>query len=271
MKDYTMNKNMSLLIYLLIFLSLLSLNKGYAQNIEKSRIDYKQIKSTAILKMKEIKSQYQKSHSAEERNKLIQNSKEFLFTTLTDDIFPAWYGTPWDYNGTSRVPGKGEIACGTFVIYTLQDAGFLIPSNMAKQPSENIIKNLTASSAIKRFSNHPSMKDILKWIYTKEEGLFIVGMDFHVGYIIYNKNKITFCHSNYYKTNQKVIIQNTTEKSPLTDSKYVVIGKILTDEMIIKWMFGQSFPVKYDYFSRSLYNHSISLPLLVYRNLRLET
>jgi len=41
--------------------------------------------------------------------------------------------------------------------------------------------------------------------------------------------------------------QPLLEKSPLADSRYRVIGKLLGDEMIRRWLLGESFPVQYRY------------------------
>ncbi|PIX18129.1 MAG: hypothetical protein COZ70_15800 [Deltaproteobacteria bacterium CG_4_8_14_3_um_filter_51_11] len=146
---------------------------------------------------------------------------------------------------------RGHIACGTFVVYTLQDAGFKIPSKMARQPSENIIKNLIGPSNIMRFSNAVPMQKVLEWIRSQDEGLFIVGMDIHVGFIINKAGNITFCHSNYYDPPRAVVNQDARERSPLTDSKYLVFGKILDNAMMIRWLKHELFPVTYDFFRRN--------------------
>jgi len=49
----------------------------------------------------------------------------------------------------------------------------------------------------------------------------------------------------------KVVNEDIILRSPLTDSKYRVIGKILGDKMMLKWMNGEAFAVRYDYFKRS--------------------
>lgn len=90
----------------------------------------------------------------------------------------------------------------------------------------------------------------MEWIRSRGEGLYIVGLDIHVGFIIYRDNKITFCHSSYYNPPLKVVSQDALDKSPLTDSKYRVIGKILDDKMIVKWITEESFPVTFDYFNQ---------------------
>ena len=78
--------------------------------------------------------------------------------------------------------------------------------------------------------------------------MFVVGLDVHVGFIINNGGKMTFCHSNYYNPPRMVVNQDAMERSPLTDSKYRVFGKILDDQMMIKWLKGAKFPISHDYF-----------------------
>ncbi len=92
------------------------------------------------------------------------------------------------------------------------------------------------------------MEKILKWIQSQGEGIYIVGMDIHVGFIINKDKNITLCHSNYYNPPRKVVNQNLMDKSPLADSKYRVIGKIFDDQMIGKWINKEFFPLTYDYF-----------------------
>ena len=77
-----------------------------------------------------------------------------------------------------------------------------------------------------------------------------VVMDIHVGFIKYKKNTITFLHSSYYDPPLKVIDQDIMKKSLLTDSKYRVLGKIFDDNMIVKWLTGERYPITYNYFNQ---------------------
>jgi hypothetical protein len=219
----------------------------YSQDINALRLNYSAIKKEIGTKRIEFNTRYFAASKMEERKRIIQEVQSFLFKELTNKILPAWYGTSWSFNGHSRIPGNGTIACGTFVVYTLQDVGFDIPSKMARQPSENIIKNLIGHSDIKKFWNSTPMEKITSWIQSKGKGIYMVGLDIHVGFII-NNNNITFNHSSYYNPPKKVVNQLLTEKSPLIDSKYRVMGKILGNRMIEKWIKTEPFLMKYDYF-----------------------
>ena len=221
-----------------------------AESARVLKIEYQALKAEISRKQIECYGRFQKTVNEEEKDSIVSESRVYIFKELTDNILPAWYGTKWGFYGNSRIPGQGEIACGNFVIFTLQDASFKIISRMANQPSENIISNLTSPKDIRKFWNAVPMNEVLKWIKNQGEGLFVVGLDFHIGYLIYRGGKITFCHSNYYPHQPKVVNDDALSKSPLTDSKYRVIGKILNDRMMRKWIQGGSFPITYDHFRK---------------------
>ncbi len=156
-------------------------------SVHEVKSTYRQIKSAIEEQRLLFYRKYLQSQSELEKAKILNRSTIYLVNTFTNDILPAWYGTPWDFNGISRKPGRGEIACGSFVIFTLQDAGFKIPTEMYKLPAEKIIKKLCAPTDIKRFSN-ASMEKVRNWLLQKGDGIYIVGLDYHVGFTINKRN-----------------------------------------------------------------------------------
>lgn len=235
------------LIITVILVSIICSSASLSNNVDVFRKNYPDKITEIQLFLNKMKTKYS-DNNEEAKKKILNKCSQKLFDILTSEIFPAWYGTKWSFSGTSKIPGKGSIACGYFVIHTLQDVGFKIPSKMAMQPSENIIKNLINPKDIMRYSSGTNMSKVRKWIMSQGEGLFIVGLDIHVGFIINKRNKITFCHSNYYPP-QVVENGDIIISSPLTDSKYRVIGKILSYEMMQKWIEESQFLIKYDYFN----------------------
>ena len=127
--------------------------KKAPSKIANDKGDYYNLKVWIFEKRMEFRALYLRAGSEDDRKRIIEEAQEFLFDILTEKVFPAWIGTKWSFNGATRTPGEGSIACGTFVIYTLQDVGFKIPSKMARQPSENIIKNLIGKDKVKGFWN----------------------------------------------------------------------------------------------------------------------
>jgi len=123
------------------------------------------------------------------------------------------------------------------VTVILRDAGFNVSRIKSGQlASEVFIEKLTKT--IKRFSN-AKMESVIDYIKNNSDGLYIVGLDSHVGFISKKGEKIAFIHSNYYSPHVKVMAQNLTETSPLTDSKYRILGKILDVEMTKKWILNE--------------------------------
>ncbi len=231
------------LILLINFYFALSINFAQENN-------YTNVKSNIEKKRIEFNKMYKEAISKNEKELIIKKAQNFLFDSLKKDILPVWLDTPWSFNGQTRTPGTGSIACGYFVVHVLQDMSFRMPSKMARQPSENIIKNIIGKKNIKIFVNSASMDIIKKWIIKNGEGIYIIGLDIHIGFIINKSNRITFIHSSYYNPPLKVVEQDIMERSPLADSKYRVLGKILDDKMMKKWINGDLFPLKYDFFRK---------------------
>jgi len=173
--------------------------------------------------------------SFEEKGKIVLKARGYLIDVLANEIFPYWYGTPWDFYGQTEVPGKGKIACGYFVTHTLSALGFNIPKKKWAQLASEVMMKKFIKNKLKRFSNvHISV--IREYIKKSGEGIYLVGLDSHVGYIIYINDEIKFVHSNYYQPEIGVMSENIEGWNPLNDSKYRVIGKLFSDEMIINWL-----------------------------------
>jgi hypothetical protein len=175
-----------------------------------------------------------------EKETLVGESRDYVYDTLVNDVLPFWIGTPWDFNGTTQTPGEGSIACGYFISTTLEDTGFDIERiSLAQQASENIIKSLTDKDNISRLNNASigKFKDLVK---EKGEGLYVLGLDYHVGYVINDDNQLRFFHSNYYDPWQ-VVDESVDGSLPIFHSKYKVLGKLFNDEMMEKWLKNEHF------------------------------
>ncbi len=191
----------------------------------------------------EIKSkreQFQKEYTvfeAQQRDSLIEVASEYIFNSIRYEIYPHWYGTPWEFYGRTRVPQKGSIACGYFVTHVLSDAGFNIPYvKWAQSASEYFIKKLSALN-IARFSNKP-VSTIKEYLIREGDGLYLVGLDCHVGFIVVEGESMKFVHSSYYQPDIGVISEDLDSWNPLRDSNYRVIGKLLSKQMVINWIEG---------------------------------
>jgi hypothetical protein len=146
----------------------------FADAITTDTVAYKKLKANIAAKI------YRKSH----------------FHLIVDSLAPYWYGTPWNFYGTTQLPLYGKIACGYFVTTLVRDAGIPVQRvHLAQQAASKIITTLCKSSSIQSFSNKQKMIDY----FTKypNNTLFIIGLDCHVGFVTKENNKLYFLHSSY--------------------------------------------------------------------------
>jgi hypothetical protein len=161
--------------------------------------------------------------------------KSFL-QSMDKRIFTYWYGTRWDFNGTTETPNKGSIACGYFVTTTLRDAGVKINRiKMAQCASEEMIKSLVTENNITRFSN-VKVADFEKKMNKLGNGLYVIGLDNHTGFIRISSQGNYFIHaSGWYPF--KVIKEVMGRSSILDHSKYKIVGKLSGDRQFLeKWI-----------------------------------
>ena len=185
----------------------------------------------------------QKYLSADSIDKLaiIDSAANYITKTLLNDIFPFWYGTPWDFDGYTEKPNKGVIACGYFVSTTLRDVGLNINRfHMAQQAGLFEAKTLQLNKEIIEFSDDDD--DIKKTILEKlKPGLYFVGLDGHVGYIWINNNELFFIHSNYVHNSVELEYAETSEA--FISYNYVIADISLNDNLTKKWILNEKVEV----------------------------
>lgn len=160
-----------------------------------------------------------------------------VLAALRDDLFPAWAGTPWAFYGTTEVPGEGAIACGYFVSTTLRDAGFRVERvRLAQQASEHILQSLVPEATLRRVrgASTGAFVDALD-----ADGLYLVGLDFHVAYLLKEGESVQMCHSSYLPPGG-VLCEDARTADALA-SRYRVVGQLLGDGMMERWLVGAPF------------------------------
>lgn len=189
-----------------------------------------------------LSSRYQKATSTaqkDEVDEVIAQARDVVTQTIYTEIFPSWYGTSWDFNGTAEVPRQGKIACGYFVTTVLRDAGWKVQrARLAQQASENIILTLTEDDNVKRF-RHTDIGYFVKAVKDWGPGLYIVGLDIHIGFIVNTVGELYFIHSSYVEP-YAVVKERASASKILATSKYRVLGKISADDAFMeKWLLNK--------------------------------
>jgi hypothetical protein len=178
------------------------------------------------------------------KTKAIDSAANYLYYKLLNDIVPHWYGTPWDFNGHTNIPNNGEIACGYFVSTTLKHLGFnLNRYKMAQAAGLDEAQLLQPKAELKIYSNvsFEQLKGKVNKIYS--DGIYFVGLDNHVGYILIKDKELYFLHSSY--CDDKVVIE-LAETAPCFGSNLYVFAEVTTNDKLVKsWILGErlSIPV----------------------------
>ncbi len=164
--------------------------------------------------------------------------QKYFVQVVVDSIIPYWYGTRWDFNGTTQIPGSGYIACGYFISTVLRDAG--LPVNrvkMGQANSEEIIGCLAEKKDTKLFYDKP-LANVLAYIQQKGEGLYIIGLDCHVGFILADGKNCWFIHAKWF--GEKAVVKEAAATSGILYwSRYRMLAKISNSQKLLAaWLTG---------------------------------
>lgn len=179
--------------------------------------------------------QQRRSASADERREVVEQG--------FDELTRFWLGTKWGLGlPQSDTPQVGKINCGTFVGTVLDHLGFEVNvKKLQRQPSELIIKTFTPPAKIMRFRNRP-MDEFLAKVKSAGDGVYIIGLDFHVGFLRVHDGDVRFVHASY--VTHTVVDEPASTAEPIVSSRYRVVGKIFGDRMLDAWSSTRRIPVK---------------------------
>lgn len=176
---------------------------------------------------------------------ILAETRKHIEARFIQDIFPVWYGTDWAFHGTTTKPGEGTIACGYFVSTCLLHAGFKVERiKLAQQASQTIIETFMAKSDRDILAGGKPMKVIREYLKKEGDGIYIVGLDSHVGFVSVSGDDMAFIHSSYYEPGSFVKSEKIDSKNPFRDSQYRVFGKMFSDEMMVGWLTERKYSVK---------------------------
>ena len=176
------------------------------------------------------------SHKSLLINHPTKDIRNYLFKLIDEDIYNYWAGTPWDFYGTTQQPKTGNIACGYFVTNTLTDLGFKIDRvGLAEVRSGDMIKKLCVR--IESFNRLSKLNSYL----AKQpiNSVFIIGLDFHTGYVVKTATDCYFFHSNYIKK-EGVVKEKIDASQALSTNKFFMIDSLTANENLLrKWIAGK--------------------------------
>ncbi len=174
-----------------------------------------------------------------QKKQLRIEAQAVIFEAITQKILPHWNETEWDFNGVTRAPTKGVIACGYFVATILQQAGIeLDRRKMGQCSSTNLVKALCDTTTIQTF-RQKNFAGFWEYLSQKApDGLYIVGLDRHTGLIAKQKGKVTFTHSRKPRL-AGVIFEDAGKSLTLHNSGIHVLGNVLENQRLVERWLGE--------------------------------
>ncbi len=171
---------------------------------------------------------------------IIKEAGKFIDEAIINSIIPFWYGTQWDFSGYTHKPNNGFVGCSYFVSTTLKHSGFnLNRYHLAQQNPLNEAKTLQINDSLIEFFNSEDLG-----LDTKNlaNGLYFVGLDSHVGYLLIRENKSFFINSSYMPP-ICVEIQYAESSEVFKSYVYYIVAIGNNSSLVKKWILGSEITI----------------------------
>jgi len=197
---------------------------------------YDSLKTSIASLRNQIKKKYSIANDSI-KNLILAQSKSIIEVSLLNQIIPTWYGTPWDFEGYTATPQKGKIACGYFVSTTLLHAGFKLNRYTLAQKNPFMeAKSYNFGSPVITYENLNKTAVIDSIMQNKfADGLYFVGLDFHVGYLWKTSGELFFIHSNYIEK-AGVMREKALESEAFGGYSFYLVPLTPNPKMVEAWI-----------------------------------
>lgn len=176
------------------------------------------------------------AENQEDRKGVIKVARNYLYDVFDKVLFEMWEETPWIFGKTSRMPKEGEVDCGHFVSECLSATGFKINyQQLAEKTSASIAKAFDQTAQCKYETKADKMREA---ILTKGKGLYIYGHSCGVGFALCDSKEVYIQNATHYPP-QQVVRKRFLETPEVHNSNVIIIGDILSDFNIERWLTGQ--------------------------------
>ena len=168
----------------------------------------------------------------------------YFTNRLINQVIPYWYGTPWDFDGYTNEPNEGTIACGYFISTTLKHMG--INWNRYRLAQQAALLELMTVAGPGEIHALPETdpKDFIKYVKENlEEGLYLLGLTSHVGFIYYVDGEVFFIHSNFVFPSEVVIEYANVSNAILYSFDYYLTSISGNKYLLEKWLSGEEVKV----------------------------
>jgi hypothetical protein len=174
-----------------------------------------------------------------ERDRILERAGAALQRSVAG-LLPAWDGTPYARDGVAARPGRDPIGCGFLVSTALRGAGLRVErARLAQQAAEDIVLSLVPAERVVRERRVP-LGTFLARVTAGGDGVYIVGLDRHVGFLIVEGDAAYFHHASHLAGG--VIRERALLSPALATSHYRVVGKLDDRALARAWLEGAAIP-----------------------------
>lgn len=175
---------------------------------------------------------------------LVEHDARLVLEQVLPEMMRCWMGTPWDFNGTASKPGGGKIACGYFVATVLMDAGFQVDRyQLAQQASGNILRSFLEKEKCSLIVGKP-YEEYASQISKSERGIYLVGLDTHVAFLVREADAFKFIHSSGSRP-WCVVEESRDEAQVLQRSRWRMTGNLTADAKVLRrWLKAEKIVVR---------------------------
>lgn len=198
----------------------------------------------------ELAQRYQNAKGVDQRRNIREEARMYVVSTIMDEIFPAWMGTPWGLgkNSTSTRPHQPDmtVGCSYFVTSVLLNVGLKLDNRytFAQAPAIHIQRSLAPQkTSLHRFLSISAQKlhDEIKKL---GDGLYIVGLNNHIAFVVVRGDDVRMVHASY--TPPKTVVDEPLLTSVAIDNSrgkgYFVTPLFQDDRLIELWLNGEPVP-----------------------------
>jgi hypothetical protein len=198
----------------------------------------------------ELGARYAAAQGRRARAAIREEARRFVVDTLVSQIFPAWMGMPsgGGPQATASLPHTPGmfISCSYFLTAALQNAGLVLESRarFAQAPAAWIQRALLPPGGQIHRYGKLSPEELEQRLVGLGDGLYVVGLNIHVGFIVVQDRHAWFVHSSY--TPPGTVVNEPVVSSmaiALSQSKGYWISPLFRDDRIVElWLRHQAVP-----------------------------
>ncbi|MBN2494717.1 MAG: hypothetical protein JXR96_09025 [Deltaproteobacteria bacterium] len=192
--------------------------------------------------------QLKRARGRAEKDRVYLAARELVTGSITGDIFPAWMGTPWhmgedDDASMPHQEGK-RVSCSMFVTAVLQNAGLRLDDRVRWAHSRALTIQRSLAPRCEDLHRYLSIspRELAERLARLRAGLYLIGLNCHIGFVVIGAGEVRFVHSNYVDPERGVVDEPLATSRAIANSQQAGywVTPLFQDERLVElWLSGE--------------------------------